>query len=98
MIANGKHFLLNNQEDNRWFGSNDADIRTIMEIYLPPWEGAVEAGIGSIMCSCEPRHHVSTADKVLCSDCASLRDRQQDQRHVQLRQPADAAPNPEGHA
>ena len=75
MIANGKHFILNNQEDNRWFGSNDADLRTIMEIYLPPWEGAVEAGIGSIMCSCEPRHHCTSlltlSDKVLRSDCAS---------------------------
>ena len=50
MIANGKHYLLNNQEDNRWFGSNDADIRTIMEMYLPPFEGAVKAGIGSLMC------------------------------------------------
>jgi hypothetical protein len=50
VIANGKHYLLNNQEDNRWFGSNDADIRTIMEMYLPPFEGAVKAGIGSLMC------------------------------------------------
>ena len=29
------------------------DERTQMEIYYPPFEAAVKAGVGSVMCSCE---------------------------------------------
>jgi hypothetical protein len=51
LIANPNTYLLNNVEDTRWWGSQETDERTIMEIYLPPFEGAVEAGAGSTMCS-----------------------------------------------
>ena len=51
VIANAKHYVNNNQEFAR--GSVDAvvDERTHVEIYLPPFEAAVDAGVGSIMCS-----------------------------------------------
>ena len=31
--------------------AEDVDERTLFEIYLPPFEGAVKAGLGSVMCS-----------------------------------------------
>ena len=51
VIANPNTYLLNNVEDTRWWGSQEADERTIMELYLPPFEGAVQAEAGSTMCS-----------------------------------------------
>ena len=33
--------------------SEDVDERTLFEMYLPPFEGAIKAGLGSVMCSCE---------------------------------------------
>ena len=46
-----KHFAANNQEYNRLRVDTLVDERTLREIYLPPFEGAVEAGVGSVMCS-----------------------------------------------
>jgi len=51
VIANVKHFILNNQETNRFNVSANVDERTVMEIYGPPFEGAVDANVGSVMCS-----------------------------------------------
>lgn len=51
VIATAKHFILNDQELNRQTSSADADERTLREIYLWPFARAVEAGVGSIMCS-----------------------------------------------
>ncbi|CAO3629970.1 unnamed protein product [Mucor hiemalis] len=51
VIATAKHFLLNDQELNRWTSSSVADSRTLQEIYLWPFARSVEAGVGSIMCS-----------------------------------------------
>lgn len=50
VIATAKHYILNNQEWCRGNMSADVDERTIMEIYHPPFEAAVKAGVGSIMC------------------------------------------------
>lgn len=50
VIATAKHFLLNNQEDHRGNMSSNVDERTLRQIYLPPFEAAVEAGAGSLMC------------------------------------------------
>ena len=33
--------------------SSNVDRRTVMELYMPPFEAAVNAGVGSVMCSCE---------------------------------------------
>eukprot|EP00656_Telonema_subtile_P028639 TRINITY_DN3119_c0_g1_i4.p1 TRINITY_DN3119_c0_g1~~TRINITY_DN3119_c0_g1_i4.p1 ORF type:complete len:751 (+),score=132.63 TRINITY_DN3119_c0_g1_i4:134-2386(+) len=51
VVANAKHFVLNNQESNRQTIDVYVDERTLHEIYLPPFESAVAAGVGSFMCS-----------------------------------------------
>lgn len=51
VIAAAKHYLLNEQELNRMTSSSDIDRRTLHEIYLWPFARAVEAGLGSVMCS-----------------------------------------------
>ncbi|EDQ89527.1 uncharacterized protein MONBRDRAFT_32335 [Monosiga brevicollis MX1] len=51
VIANVKHYVQNNQETNRQTVSENVDERTRFEIYYPPFEGAFEAGVGSLMCS-----------------------------------------------
>ncbi|MDV7401528.1 glycoside hydrolase family 3 N-terminal domain-containing protein, partial [Arthrospira platensis SPKY1] len=51
MIASAKHYLANEQEIQRTRISSEVDIRTLHEIYLPPFKASVEAGVGSVMCS-----------------------------------------------
>mmetsp|Transcript_84350 Transcript_84350/g.188345 ORF Transcript_84350/g.188345 Transcript_84350/m.188345 type:complete len:743 (-) Transcript_84350:66-2294(-) len=51
VIACGKHYVGNSQEEHRMDISEDVDERTLFEMYYPPFEAAVEAGIGSMMCS-----------------------------------------------
>src|SRR3954451_967111 len=52
VIADVKHYALNNHEVNRMTLSADADQRTIHEIYTPAFETAVKSGhVGSVMCS-----------------------------------------------
>ena len=62
MIANVKHFAVNNQEGrklangtvvgNRYTVDARVDERTLMEMYLPQFEAAVKEGhAGSVMCS-----------------------------------------------
>eukprot|EP00039_Didymoeca_costata_P023669 m.7851 g.7851 ORF g.7851 m.7851 type:complete len:794 (-) comp3793_c0_seq1:82-2463(-) len=51
VIANAKHWVLNSQETNRTTQSAEIDNRTFHEMYLPPFEGAIAGGVGSIMCS-----------------------------------------------
>ena len=43
--------VVNNQETDRHFISENVDERTMFEIYYPPFEGAIVAGLGSVMCS-----------------------------------------------
>ncbi|MFC5730043.1 MULTISPECIES: beta-glucosidase family protein [Nocardioides] len=50
VLATAKHFLLNEQEIDRTTNSSEADERTIREIYLPPFEDAVNSGVGAVMC------------------------------------------------
>lgn len=51
VVANAKHYVLNNQETSRDHVSAQADERTRFEMYYPPFIGAVEADVGSMMCS-----------------------------------------------
>lgn len=51
VMANAKHFVLNEQETDRMTNSSQVDERTLREIYLPPFEAAIEAGVGSFMCA-----------------------------------------------
>lgn len=51
VMAVAKHFALNNQETDRMEIDERADERTRFELYYPPFEGAIKAGVGAIMCS-----------------------------------------------
>lgn len=51
VIANAKHWVENNQETDRSTVSANVDERTRHELYYLPFYGAVEAGVGSFMCS-----------------------------------------------
>ena len=53
VIANAKHWVNNNEETNRHGVTEIVDDRTRFEMYYPAFKGAVDAGVGSIMCSCE---------------------------------------------
>ena len=50
VVANAKHWVFNNQETDRELVDEVVDERTQHEIYFPPFEGAVGAGVGSFMC------------------------------------------------
>eukprot|EP01121_Diplochlamys_sp_Union-15-3_P007931 TRINITY_DN205_c0_g1_i1.p1 TRINITY_DN205_c0_g1~~TRINITY_DN205_c0_g1_i1.p1 ORF type:complete len:679 (-),score=206.24 TRINITY_DN205_c0_g1_i1:112-2148(-) len=51
VIGCAKHFVDNNQEYHRTSVSANIDERTQYEIYFPAFKAAVDAGVGSIMCS-----------------------------------------------
>jgi beta-glucosidase len=52
VVATAKHYALNSQETNRNTNSEDADEQTEQEIYLAPFETAInEGGAGAVMCS-----------------------------------------------
>lgn len=51
VIANAKHYILNEQEHFRNSESSDIDERTLHEIYVWPFLQSVKAGVGSVMCS-----------------------------------------------
>ncbi|ORY98029.1 beta-glucosidase [Syncephalastrum racemosum] len=51
VIATAKHFYGNNQELNRKNSSSDISVRAVHEIWTWPYARAVDAGVGSIMCS-----------------------------------------------
>lgn len=51
VIAVAKHYIGNEQEILRGSISSEMDMRTLHEIYLPPFKAAVEAGVGAVMCA-----------------------------------------------
>jgi beta-glucosidase len=51
VIANVKHFVQNNQETNRFTINEVVDEKTHWELYMPPFQAAVEAGVLSAMCA-----------------------------------------------
>lgn len=51
LIATVKHYAANNFERGRQGVDAVVDDRTLHEIYLPAFESAVRAGVGSVMCS-----------------------------------------------
>jgi beta-glucosidase len=51
-IADANMYLTMNQEDNRFKEDSIVDRRTLHEIYLPPFEAAIEEGhVGTVMCA-----------------------------------------------
>ena len=57
VIANAKHWVDNSQETNRTSNIAIVDERTQMEVYYPPFEAAIDAGVGSVMRSCQSNAH-----------------------------------------
>jgi beta-glucosidase len=51
VIANVKHYVQNNQETARSKVDQIVDERTHWELYMPPFEAAINAGVLSFMCS-----------------------------------------------
>jgi len=51
VIANAKHYVMNNQESDRTSITAAVDERTRFEMYYPPFAGAIAGGVGSMMCS-----------------------------------------------
>ncbi|HEU5419404.1 MAG TPA: glycoside hydrolase family 3 C-terminal domain-containing protein [Streptosporangiaceae bacterium] len=51
VIATVKHYAANNQETSRTTINELIDQRTLHEIYLPAFQAAVQAGVGSVMCA-----------------------------------------------
>ena len=50
-IATVKHYAENNQEDNRMGVDVNVDEQTLRQIELPPFQAAVDAGVGAVMCA-----------------------------------------------
>jgi beta-glucosidase len=51
VVATAKHFVGNEQETNRTGVDSRIDERTLHELYYAPFEAAVSAGVGAVMCS-----------------------------------------------
>jgi beta-glucosidase-like glycosyl hydrolase len=58
VVATAKHYICNEQETNRFYGSSNSqgysvylDDKTMHEIYLWPFAASVAAGVGSMMCA-----------------------------------------------
>jgi beta-glucosidase len=51
VIACGKHFAGNQQETERDNYNSRVDDKTAFELYFPPYQSAIDAGVGSFMCS-----------------------------------------------
>jgi beta-glucosidase len=66
VIANAKHFAVNDIEDTRFTVDVTLDERTLREVFLPPFAAAVEAGVGSIMSA------YNSVDGHFCSENAHL--------------------------
>lgn len=62
IIANAKHWVNNEIETNRKSVSADVSERTRFEIYYPPFEAAIEAGVLSVMCSYNRINDVSSCE------------------------------------
>jgi beta-glucosidase len=50
-MAVAKHWIFNEQETNRDSESSVVDEKTAWELYYPPFQSAVEAGVSAVMCS-----------------------------------------------
>ena len=46
-----KHFVFNNEEDDRSGMSSNVNDRPAKELYYQAFQGSVDAGVGSAMCS-----------------------------------------------
>jgi len=51
VLAVVKHFVTNDQETNRNGVNSIVDSRSLWEVYYPPFQAAVDAGVAAVMCS-----------------------------------------------
>ena len=52
ILTTMKHFGLNQQENNRnTYSANIPDARALWEVYYPPYQACIDAGVASAMCS-----------------------------------------------
>ena len=51
VMACGKHWIGNEQEVFRQSSSSNIDDRTLHEFYMPPFQAAIDEGVGSFMAS-----------------------------------------------
>ena len=86
-----KHFAANNQEDRRMYSDSVVDARALREIYLKPFEIALQAQPAAVMCAynklngeyCSQNEYLLTTvlrdewnyDGVVVSDWGAVRDR-----------------------
>ncbi|TSA20883.1 glycosyl hydrolase [bacterium] len=70
LLACAKHFAAyGGAEGGRDYNTVDISERTLREIYLPPFKAAVDAGVGSLMCSFnEIAGMPSSANRMLLTD------------------------------
>jgi len=53
-----KHYVFNNEESDRSGMSSNVGDRAAKELYYRPFQAAVDAGVGSAMCSVSMRARV----------------------------------------
>jgi beta-glucosidase len=74
IIATAKHYVDNDQETNRNTITVSIDERTQHEIYLAPFQAAVAAGAGSVMCSYNKIANPSGGADFGCENAHTLKD------------------------
>ncbi|KXS19029.1 glycoside hydrolase family 3 protein [Gonapodya prolifera JEL478] len=62
VMSVAKHYILNEQEHNRFTANSVISPRAFHEVYLRPFKAVVEAGVGAIMCSYNPVNGVSSCE------------------------------------
>ncbi|KAJ3401673.1 hypothetical protein HDU80_005819 [Chytriomyces hyalinus] len=67
VIATAKHWIANEQEAFRSTSSSNLDEKTLMEVYMLPFEHCIEAGVGAIMCG-----YNKLNQKYSCADHESI--------------------------
>ncbi|KAJ3008484.1 UNVERIFIED_CONTAM: hypothetical protein HDU68_003096 [Siphonaria sp. JEL0065] len=60
VIASVKHLIGNEQEIFRERASSNIDKRTLMEVYMAPFDACIKEGVGAIMCSYNKLNQVYT--------------------------------------
>lgn len=74
VLAVMKHFVANGQETLRMSSSSDMSRRTLWEVYYPPFQAAIDAGVAAVMCGYNKVNGVYSCEneQILVKD---LRDR-----------------------
>lgn len=71
VVASVKHYALNSIENSRFTVSAKVSERTLREVYLPHFERAVRAGVGSVMSAYNRVHVVRPSSNQPATDAGS---------------------------